>query len=132
MFQGATNYSVDYNGAFRNAFGVNMTPLSLWTERWTEDNRNSSMPRISLGTTGMNNNNSTFWLIENAYYVRLKNIQLTYTFPEKWIKKIGVNNLQLYMSGNNLCTITNVHDKDPETLEAGNLAYPITRALSLV
>lgn len=130
LFQGATNYSVDYNGAFRNAFGVNMTPLSLWTERWTEDNRNASMPRIALGTGGMNNNNSTFWLIENAYYVRLKNIQLTYTFPEKWIKKIGANNLQLYMSGNNLFTITNVHDKDPETLEAGNLAYPITKALS--
>ena len=47
-------------------------------------------------------------------YLRIKNITLGYTFPNKWMKKIHVQNLRLYFSGENLFTFTNFPGMDPE------------------
>lgn len=71
--------------------------------------------------------------VQNASYIRLKNLQLGYTFPKKWMDKIGVQNLRLYVSGENLLTFTKMVDLfDPETIgenETGNV-YPLQRTYS--
>lgn len=71
--------------------------------------------------------------VQNAAYVRLKNLQLGYTFPQKLTRKIGVQNLRLYLSGENLATLTSMTDLfDPETIgenETGNV-YPLSRTYS--
>lgn len=71
--------------------------------------------------------------VQNAAYIRLKNLQLGYTIPQKFTKKIGIQNLRLYFSGENLATLTSMTDLfDPETIgenETGNV-YPLSRTYS--
>ena len=74
----------------------------------------------------------TRWL-QNAAYLRLKNLQVGYTFPEKWIKKAKVQKLRVYFSGENLLTFTKLTDLfDPETLDSGfnGNAYPLGKVIS--
>ena len=63
--------------------------------------------------TGQNN---TFWL-ENASYLRLKNIQIAYTLPKQVISKLPIDNLRLYVSGYNLLTFCGLKNTDPETTQ---------------
>ena len=71
--------------------------------------------------------------VQNAAYVRLKNLQLGYTFPQKLTKKIGIQNLRIYWSGENLVTLTKMTNLfDPETIGengTGNV-YPLSRVYS--
>lgn len=72
--------------------------------------------------------------VQNAAYLRLKNIQLGYTLPQNWTTKLGLQSVRFYVSGENLLTFTGL-DKmfDPETL-AGNwndgVVYPLNKAVS--
>ncbi len=74
----------------------------------------------------------TRWL-QNAAYCRLKNLQLGYTFPQKWTEHAGISNLRIYFSGENLATFTTMTDLfDPETIgsnDQGN-TYPLQRTYS--
>ncbi len=66
-----------------------------------------------MGTHYYNSlNYSSFW-VQDASYVRLKNIQLGYTF--KMLQKYGISNLRLYFSGENIATITKYKGFDPES-----------------
>ena len=71
--------------------------------------------------------------VQDASYLRLKNLQLGYTFPQKWMGKVGIQNLRIYFSGENLATLTRMTDLfDPETIgenETGNV-YPLSRTYS--
>lgn len=61
----------------------------------------------------MNFRNSDFY-IKNGSYLRLKNVQLAYTFPKKLCQKIQLQNLKVYVAGTNLLTITSYDGLDPE------------------
>lgn len=99
-----------------------------WTNPWNLDNRQGEWPR--LGGSGNNQNESSFWL-DNLAYLRLKNMQLGYTFPAKKLSKLGVSNLRLYFSAENLATITAFRGLDPE--KSGNKSdlYPLNRSFSI-
>jgi hypothetical protein len=133
LFQGATNYSVFNSEQFVMPFGDNMTPYAFWEKRWTEDNPNpnAELPRSRFSKGHPNTYQSTFWVLRNAYYIRLKNIQLNYTFPERWTQKVGINNLRLFLSGNNLLTLTNVKYKDPESDTRSGWYYPQVKTLTV-
>jgi hypothetical protein len=64
-------------------------------------------------------------------YLRLKNIQLGYSIPQKILRRIGVNNLRIAGSAENLATITSYRGLDPEKDGNSNNLYPITKAYSL-
>lgn len=70
-------------------------------------NLNGTVPLPSSDGTKneMNFRNSDFY-IQDGSYLRLKNIQLGYTFPKKWVNKLSVSNLRVYASATNLFTIT--------------------------
>ncbi|WP_455667973.1 SusC/RagA family TonB-linked outer membrane protein [Phocaeicola sp.] len=72
--------------------------------------------------------------LQNAAYMRLKNLQLGYTLPKSLISKIGLQNLRVYVSGENLLTITSLSDTmDPETAgigKQGGTVYPLSRTYS--
>ena len=72
--------------------------------------------------------------VQDASYVRLKNVTLGYTLPSEWTKKFAVNNLRLFVSGENLLTITSLVDTfDPETIGVGNwdgCTYPLSQTIS--
>lgn len=61
----------------------------------------------------MNFRNSDFY-VQDGSYLRLKNIQLGYTFPKKWVNKMSVSNLRIYASATNLFTVTSYDGLDPE------------------
>lgn len=73
--------------------------------------------------------------LQNAAYMRLKNLQLGYTLPKSLINKIGLQNVRVYVSGENLLTITGLSDTmDPETAgigKQGGTVYPLSRVYSL-
>ena len=73
---------------------------------------------------------STFWL-DDMSYLRLKNVQLGYSVPAKWLNKVGLNSLRIAGSAENLATITNYRGLDPEKGGNNNNLYPINRAYSL-
>ena len=72
--------------------------------------------------------------LQNAAYMRLKNLQLGYTLPKSLINKIGLQNVRVYLSGENLLTITGLSDTmDPETAgigKQGGTVYPLSRVYS--
>ena len=72
--------------------------------------------------------------LQNAAYMRLKNLQLGYAFPKSLINKIGLQNVRVYVSGENLLTITGLSDTmDPETAgigKQGGTVYPLSRVYS--
>mgnify|MGYP000254439865 FL=1 len=71
---------------------------------------------------------SSFWY-NDCSYLRLKNLEIGYTFPSKWTKFVGVNSLRLYANGYNLFTIQSSASDyiDPENPGGGIDRYPIMR-----
>lgn len=100
---------------------------------WTEDNTDAYYARPSF--SGRNQYTQTRYL-QNGAYCRLKNLTFGYTFPKVWTNKIGIDNLRVYFSGDNLLTFTKlVKTYDPEGTgsaygSSGQL-YPLQRTFSL-
>ncbi|MBE8720718.1 SusC/RagA family TonB-linked outer membrane protein [Sphingobacterium pedocola] len=101
-------------------------------DRWTPTNPDAGYPRLTVGAESANNAaKSSFW-IENAAYLRLKNIQLGYTFPHKWTERISLNRLRVYTSVQNALTLTDMKGGwDPETSDGGGRIYPVNRTYSV-
>jgi TonB-linked SusC/RagA family outer membrane protein len=102
---------------------------SHWTEPWSWDNRNGSWPRLG-GPAGNNQTQSSFWL-DDMSFLRLKNIQLGYTIPNKLISKLGVTDLRIVATAENLATFTSFRGLDPEKQGDSNDVYPINKSYSI-
>lgn len=74
-------------------------------DRWTPDNPNAKFPRLAFGESN-NEQASSFWM-KDASYLRVKNVQLGYTFPGTLMNKIAVKNLRVFANGSNLFTFDN-------------------------
>lgn len=81
--------------------------------RWTAENPSTTEPRVTSTDPNQNYLYSDRY-IEDGSYIRLKNIQLGYTLPNKISTKFGVNSLRIYVSADNLLTITDYSGFDPE------------------
>jgi len=81
--------------------------------RWTSTGTTNTMPRLVLNDPNGNNRVSDRF-VEDASYIRLKNIRLSYSLPAKWIKGATMKKAVVYVSSQNLFTITNYSGMDPE------------------
>lgn len=103
---------------------VTFIPTDFLSKVWSEDNPNAYFPRprgyVALLTRRELSEVNTKYL-QNAGYCRLKNLTISYSLPKKWLKKIGVETLRVYFSGENLFTISGLDTKyiDPEQASAG-------------
>ncbi|MDP3432615.1 MAG: TonB-dependent receptor [Bacteroidota bacterium] len=88
-------------------------------ERWTGEGTSSTQPRASW-TSKSNNAMPSSRFLEDGAYLRLKNVQLGYTIPEKTLKAIGLSQVRLYASGTNLLTLTKYSGLDPEMTVSDN------------
>lgn len=96
--------------------GDDSHPASVWLDAWTPDNQDAKMPRIAYDTKSPSLNYTTDFFLQNTSYLRMKNLQFGYTFQQSWLKKLGVQNLRVYYSAENLFTIHNMLvNFDPET-----------------
>lgn len=109
--------------------GANATKEWL-TDAWTPENTNARLPIITTGGSD-NFRGSDFWLRNNAY-VRMKNIQLGYSLPERWLSKVKISKVNLFVNGENLLTFSRYKDFDPETiLDQTNLyRYPMLKTFN--
>lgn len=134
LWIGADHVSRSLNGYFRDQFGsTNTSALTQWVadNSWTEDNTDAILPRISFTNRVHNNRDSQAWII-NSRYVRLKNVELGYTFTPK--KGGFFNYIRVYASGNNLLTFADFKGNDPEAPGSGldyGVRYPMTRLFNL-
>jgi TonB-linked SusC/RagA family outer membrane protein len=99
--------------------------------RWTPENTNATWPRVfnrSNEYWSPGANRSTFWEFSTDY-VRLKSLEIGYNLPSALIKKIGVEKLRVYCSGQNLLTLSKIKEIDPE--ETQGTSYPLQRVVNL-
>jgi TonB-linked SusC/RagA family outer membrane protein len=91
------------------------------------NNLTAEYARLRNGSTGVYVTNDQF--LYDASYLKLKTLQVGYTLPQKWTSKAKLHNVRIFLSGENLLTITNYPGLDPE-LGSGVALYPIARLLS--
>ena len=128
VIQGVGKCDGYLEGTARHAFqDMAAYPQKVHLQRYnveTNPNPNAAYPRLTYNTGFNQNTFSTYWL-EDASYLRLKNVQLGYTFPEKWMKKARIDKMRLYVSGDNLLTLTDFfYAYDPETPVSKGGYYP--------
>lgn len=82
--------------------------------RWTEATAaTATYPRLTVGTNANNQTTSSFW-VRSGNYLRVKNIELSYNLPAKWINVIRMNEARFFINGFNLITFSAIDRLDPE------------------
>lgn len=97
---------------------------------WSEENRNvyATLPRLS-NTPNANNTQVSTWYMRNAAFIRLKQVEVGYTFPKKLVDRIKATNFRIYASGTNLLMFSKFKIWDSEM--AGNgLGYPLQKVFN--
>lgn len=130
FFQGIANRDVYLNGYLFQPF-INNANILDWAAngRWTEQTEaTATYPRLTTQANPNNYQPSTFW-VRSADFIRLKNVELGYTFQQGLVRKVGMQQAKIFVSGMNLMTWDNLSvDVDPETLSQG---YPTLKSWSV-
>ncbi|MFN5422050.1 MAG: SusC/RagA family TonB-linked outer membrane protein, partial [bacterium] len=97
--------------------GIDPTyPFNMYAEtinRWNGANTSNSIPRMTTKRNNLNHRTSDLF-IEDGSFLRLKNLSLGYTLNESVAKRIGVNRIKVYVTGQNVLTFTKYSGLDPE------------------
>ena len=104
-----------------------------WNDTWNLTNRDAWFPRMIDGNGARSMEQSSYFL-QSINYVRMKNLQVGYTFPKQWVNRMGIDKIRLYFSAENLFTLTGWDGLDPEKATISNFAedpFPIMRTLSI-
>lgn len=112
--------------------GIDPTyPFNMYAEvanRWNGPGTSNTIPRMTTKRNNLNHRASDLFL-ENADFTRLKNLTLGYTFANTISKKVGMDRLRLYVTGQNVFTITKYSGMDPELgIINGNLQFNVDYA----
>lgn len=130
-----------YNGVRQILDGYQNTNFRSDIRPWTSENRNTDDPRIGIATNDaaltQNAANSTRWL-EDGSYLRVRNVEIGYNFDNAIFRDTGIRDARIYLSGQNLLTLTKYSGLDPDVVgnglyergfDAGN--WPSSRVYSL-
>jgi TonB-linked SusC/RagA family outer membrane protein len=116
FFQGVGDIQ-KYNYARAGGEGMSSFGNNQWTstlDRWTTENPSTTMPRAVRNDPNSNNRFSSRF-VEDADFLRLKNLQIGYTIPSSFLVKTGaIDHVRIYMSATNLLTLTKWEGIDPE------------------
>jgi len=93
---------------------LNANYQTVALSRWTGEGTSNTFPRLTNNDTNGNFGNASDFYLENGDYLRLKIVQLGYSLPNSLISKIGAQKLRLYVTGENLLTLTKYTGYDPE------------------
>ena len=101
----------------------------------SEDNRNTYFPRRrSYQTSSAGSMNvKTDRYLQDASYIRLKNVEIGYTLPKAWTSKAGIQSVRIYAQGQNLLTFDRLGDvdMDPEIKNGDGSWFPVQRVVNL-
>lgn len=88
-------------------------------------------PMLLLGNdTHSNYWDNDFWIIR-VKYLKLRNLEFGYTFPQKWMHRAHIQSLRLYVGGQNLFSVSNLPDMDPELSNSSGIACPNPRVFNI-
>ncbi len=91
---------------------ANMTADALG--RWTGEGTSNTYPRLAMDDPNKNFSRSSDFYVESGAYFRIKTLQLGYTVPLSIMSKVGLTRFRVYVSANNLATLTKYTGYDPE------------------
>lgn len=137
MFQGVGGAQALYVGKYMALSDVegNFNRSKEIMNAWSPNNMGSDIPRLSKNDPNSNFSTPSDWYLENASYLRLKNLTVSYDLSDALRKcshlKDRNSALSIYISGENLFTITNYSGMDPECKGWDALRYPVSRVYSL-
>ncbi|HTJ14018.1 MAG TPA: TonB-dependent receptor [Dinghuibacter sp.] len=125
IWAGAAGMKYYWNQTYYNSSSIALggtIPERIADNHYSATNPDGYFPRVK-SSDGINNIASTFWLYD-ASYLRLKNLQVGYTFPERLLRGAGnyVSRIRVFVSGENLLTFTKYPGPDPET--GSSVTYP--------
>jgi len=135
LMQGVGNYDrmiSNQDGEGMRQHGGSIRPYyPIWTtDVWTPENPSAKYPRpigqnwLESGTLG-----SSFWL-KNGAYLRLRNLNISYNLPAKWMKPLGMTGTQIFLNGTNLLTFSEIKEfHDPEQLNYDS--YPVMKTFTV-
>lgn len=138
LWQGAALFDVNLCGIYADSgirdntfytrpfYADGNTPYYLVEGAWRPDNPNAKYPRLSTENRSNGGPSSSWWVI-NGTYVRLKSLQLGYTLPSQWTKKVGIERVRAYVAGGNLLTFSHLDHLDPEMPSVNQGYYPQQR-----
>ena len=93
---------------------------------WTPDNPDASFPRVY--SNGSHNFLPSDYYIQDGAYIRLKDIQISYTLPDNLLSKVGIEKLRVYIAGHDIWELTKTFDYiDPEDVSEQRYLYPFLR-----
>lgn len=143
LLQGASRFSILISGSAQTMFSNQSIPLTYHYDfRWQPDpnnpgtnlNPNASLPAATQSPSNNNSRTSDFWLKDVTYF-RVKNVNLSYSLPQDMIGKLGIEQAEFYIAGENVFLKTNLgiyeNSFDPE-FEPGspNGRLPITKSIA--
>ena len=144
------DFSVFFQGNARTSFWIDPKAISPFIDtdsdaslssnallsviadnHWSESNRNiyAFWPRLANELISNNIQDSTWWM-QDGSFMRLKSLEIGYTLPEQWTKKVRLGNVRIYLSGTNLLTFSKFKLWDPE-MGGNGLGYPIQRVYNI-
>jgi len=142
-FNGNLSYKgIDFNIVFHGLAGVDRllrnngqapmgddvtNVLAFWVNRWTPTNPSLIYPRMG----GVNNSKVSSYYVEDASYLRLKNIEIGYTIPVSLTKRFLITKFRIYVSAQNLLTFTKMKNYDPERATTSLTYTSVTSGTSI-
>lgn len=126
VMSGTGTYNVIYTSmrSSQVAFG-NQISKEIAEGRWYKGRTDAIYPRLLIGDS-RNTRPSTLWQSNKSYF-KIRNIQLGYSLPKKWVKAVSLSRARIFCSLENFFTFTNYAGMDPEI---SNIAYPSMRQAS--
>jgi hypothetical protein len=144
LLQGAgqSDFFLNGNGVFPfngGEVGNILSVVSNDNDRWipreisggaVTERPDAIFPRLTYGNNSNNNRNSTFWL-RDAQYLRLKNLEIGYNLPDKFLRKFMIKSTRVYLIGTNLLVFDKFKWWDPEIANGNGAVYPISKNITL-
>jgi len=91
---------------------------SFWLNRWTPDNPSEELPRLTSTDPNDNQRPSSFY-VEDGNFLRMRNLQIGWNVPDNIASKVNMKNVKIYLTGNNIFTITKYRGFDPDIGTSG-------------
>ncbi|QQT24807.1 SusC/RagA family TonB-linked outer membrane protein [Sphingobacterium spiritivorum] len=136
------DFSVLFNGVGKRSIGLSPSasiafydgwrmPWAIHEDYWRPDNLNAKFPAIRIGDR-INDQESSHW-VQNASYIRLKNIQLGYTITKEVHRVKQMGDIRIFFSGQDLWEKTGMwfNYYDPENTDRVGFSYPLWRSFAL-
>ena len=117
-------------GNVSNVWQVSL--FDVHKDRWSENNPNGYFPKQYFDSRATKNQQTQTKYLQDASYLRFKNLQIGYTLPRHLLDKVGIEKLRVYISGENIATFTSLLETiDPEFSVSDGKVYPLQSTWSI-